>query len=336
MLKLEKRRDVWHIAGTLAGKRVRQSTRIPTSHPDGRRMAEQMRLDIERSILTRNFNQPTNKTVGDAIDDYRKWKQMEGRLSLDMDRKIDKLETYWGKVLLTDITTHKIQSFVFDTMMGLQPNSVKRYLNQLRAILKYAEESYGWKCCKIPMPQVDDARDVHLDEEEVIAVLEFFKTKEPKYYPYFVLLFDTGARLGEMLKLERSSFVGGVVKIRRVNKMRQKTLTRDVPMTDDVKDMVVNMWPSRGLDIWNDNRSASATLNKALKRACAYCTIKPIRVHDARHTFAYLTAKAGADLGDLQYLLGHADISMTMRYRGYVQSRARDFVLSSRRQLAHV
>lgn len=55
-----------------------------------------------------------------------------------------------------------------------------------------------------------------------------------------------------------------------------------------------------------------------------------MRVHDLRHTFAYLTAKAGADIGDLQYLLGHEDISQTMRYRGFIQSRATTFVSSMR------
>ena len=45
-----------------------------------------------------------------------------------------------------------------------------------------------------------------------------------------------------------------------------------------------------------------------------------MRPHDLRHTFAYLTAKAGADLGDLQYLMGHEDISQTMRYRGFIKA----------------
>lgn len=335
MLKIEKNGGVWHIVGSLSGNRVRKSTRVPTNHPNGKQIADQMRVDMESKILTNTLYNSTNKTVGEAIKDYRRWKQLEGRMSRDMDSKIDKLSSYWSKVSLNDVTTQRIQAFVFEAMQGLQANSIKRYLNQLRAILKYAEETYGWRCPKIPMPHVDDARDVHLDEEQVLDVLRFFKKNEPKYYPHFLLLFDTGARLGEMLRLDESCFRGGVVKIRRVSKMKQKTLTRDVPMSDDVTDMVRN-FPTRGLDIWNDNRSASATLNKALKRACAYCTIPPIRVHDARHTFAYLTAKAGADLGDLQYLLGHADVSMTMRYRGYIQSRAKDFVMSSRKQLGDI
>ena len=330
MLKLEKRRDVWHLTGTLAGKRVRESTRIPLSHPNGRALAEQMRIEREHQILTRNFNGATNKTVDNAIQDYRSYKQIENRLSADMDKKIEKIADYWSGKSLNDVTTQSVQTYVMKTMGGLKPNSIKRYLNQLRAIFKYAEELYGWKCPKIIMPFVDDARDVHLDADQVNDVLIYFLRKEPKYYPHFLLLFDTGARLGEMLKLTPQSFRGEVVKIRRDPTPKQKSMTRDIPMTPDISKLVKRAWPKRGLDIWNDPKSASATLNKAIKRACMHCGFPPIRVHDCRHTFAYLAAKNGADLGDLQYLLGHADISMTMRYRGFIQSRARAVVVSSR------
>lgn len=337
MLKLEKRRDIWHISGSLAGKRVRQSTRVPVHHPDGRRMAERIRHDIEQRILARNFDKPVDHTVDAAIQDYVNWKQLEGRLSPDMEKKISKIEAYWSGKMLSDVTSGSVMNYVSDTMTGLKPNSIRRYLNQFRAILKYAEEMYNWKAPKIKMPVVDDARDVHLEADEVNKVLEYFKTKEPKFYMYFLLLFDTGARLSEMLRLQRSDFRGGNVMIRKVNdKNRQKTITRDIPMTADVQAIAERIDPVRGINLWNDPKTASATLNKALKRACLSVGVQPIRVHDCRHTFAYLAAKAGADIADLQHLLGHSDISMTQRYRGYVQSRARSVVLSSRTQLGYV
>jgi integrase len=333
MLKLEKRRDVYHIVGTFAGKRVRETTRIPVSHPDGKKLAEQKRIEREQQILTRNFDGPTNKTIDNAIEDYRGFKKMEGRLSPDMDRKIDIISEYWKGTMLDDVTTQSVQTYVINTMGHLKPNSIRRYLNQLRAILNHASELYGWKCPKFMMPYVDDARDVHLDADQVNDVLMYFLRKEPNYYPQILLLVDTGARLSEMLRLEPTSFRAEVVKIRRTTSNKQKTITRDIPMTPDVTKLVEHAWPKRGLNRWNDSKSASATLNKAVKRACMHLNIPPIRIHDLRHTFAYLAAKNGADLGDLQYLLGHADISMTMRYRGFIQSRARSVVVSSRTPL---
>jgi len=332
MLKIKREGNVYYIVGSLLGTRVRQSTKLPVNNPASKQMAERIRLDVETSIINgTSGNTAKNVTVGEVADAYRNWKRVEGRLTLDTDRKIEKLSGFFN-VPLSAVTTHSIQAFVIDNMSNLKANTIKRYLNQLRAILKFAEQTYGWSCPKIPIPQVDDARDVHLDAEQVVDVLSYFRDHEPRLYPHFVFLFDTGVRLGELLRVERQHCVNNVVRVRRTDKMKQKTMTRDIPMTDDVKNVVVN-WPSGGLNLWSGNTAASAELNKALKRACAYCNLHAIRVHDARHTFAYLTAKAGADLGDLQYLLGHSDISMTMRYRGYIQSRARDFVLSGRPQL---
>jgi integrase len=114
-------------------------------------------------------------------------------------------------------------------------------------------------------------------------------------------------------------------------------------MTDDMLEvarrtqgMEVNLPVFRGITgVWNSPNSASGALNIELKAACKelgfpYQGDEAIRCHDLRHTFAYLCASNGADLGDLQYLLGHSDISMTMRYRGFIQSRARNAVANMR------
>jgi len=40
----------------------------------------------------------------------------------------------------------------------------------------------------------------------------------------------------------------------------------------------------------------------------------PFRLYDFRHTFGSRTAMAGVDLPTLKELMGHSDISTTMRY----------------------
>ena len=40
----------------------------------------------------------------------------------------------------------------------------------------------------------------------------------------------------------------------------------------------------------------------------------PLRFHDLRHTFASWAMQEGATLPELQKLLGHATLAMTMRY----------------------
>ena len=93
------------------------------------------------------------------------------------------------------------------------------------------------------------------------------------------------------------------------------------------------LYPAALGGAWSNANGASATLNKVLNKGIKAIGVdddEGFRVHDLRHTFAYLTAKAGADLGDLQLLMGHSDISMTMRYRGFILSRARTYVSNLR------
>ena len=141
-----------------------------------------------------------------------------------------------------------------------------------------------------------------------------------------------------------------MVKVRKKSGGRKtKTLTRDIPLTADLQEVADTFSRKKSNDRffwyngeadreWTGRHGVSTTLNRVLREGCekigaTFEGVATLRVHDLRHTFAYLTAKAGADLGDLQYLMGHADLSMTMRYRGFIQSRARTYVTSARRQL---
>jgi len=57
-------------------------------------------------------------------------------------------------------------------------------------------------------------------------------------------------------------------------------------------------------------QSVTRSFGTALRQA----GIKPCRFHDLRHTFATNLVLGGVDLVTVKELLGHADITMTMRY----------------------
>ena len=129
-----------------------------------------------------------------------------------------------------------------------------------------------------------------------------------------------------MLNGNTNSFSDNTYKIKRQH--QGKTIYREIPLTDDMIKLRDRGLPK--LNVFNSPQVASATLGNILKKACDELGYERIRLHDLRHTFAYLTAKAGADLGDLKYLMGHSDIAMTLRYRGFIPSRASSSVRSAR------
>jgi integrase len=55
-------------------------------------------------------------------------------------------------------------------------------------------------------------------------------------------------------------------------------------------------------------------IKKAFKTAMKNAGITDFRFHDLRHTFASQVIMRGGDLKDVQELLGHKSMSMTLRY----------------------
>lgn len=339
-LRLEKQNGHWYVVGTVVGQRVRQSTRLPDSMAY-KPIAEKVRLKVESEIVSGRHDSPAKRmTWGEAADGYLEWKHIERKTSRHMSMHVEKMREFWGAVKLADITPAAVQAYVGAEWGHLKPGSVRRYLNTFRAVLSWAKDNVeGYGGVKVPVPTVKDARDVHFDEGEATAFLEWVREHKSFYLPHFLTLVDTGVRLNEMLGLRSPAFSGDVVRLRRRLERSGKTQTRDIPMTNDMAQLAKGFRGRPATEVlyvsatgkpWANANSASAALNLVLKEGCEAIGSPSMRVHDLRHTFAYLTAKAGADLGDLQYLMGHEDISQTMRYRGFIQSRARTFVSRAR------
>ncbi len=67
-------------------------------------------------------------------------------------------------------------------------------------------------------------------------------------------------------------------------------------------------------------------IRAAHERVLRKAQVKPIRVHDLRHTYASHFIMSGGTLAELQALLGHSSPQMTQRYAhlspGFLESKA--------------
>lgn len=331
-LKIVKKSGRLWVMGRMLGVQVRRSTQLPVGYE---REAEKMRLDIERDIIEGKFNTKKH-SFKEAVDSYLAWKRMEKSDIRTIGAHCDMFVSLFKDVAVEDITADIVQTKTTEAWKTLKAGSVRRYLNTMSAVLNHASDRWGFKVPKLKKPLVDDARDAHFSAEEANLFLDWVERKHRHYLAHFTVLIDCGVRLNELLRLTRRDFKEGVLRMQRRTTGNGKTETRVIPLTNGVL-LAVKDFPAFGPaflkpsgEAWRTSADASSYLGKVLKEGCAELGLPALRVHDLRHTFAYLVAQAGADVADLQTLLGHEDISQTMRYRGFVLSRAKQFVTAAR------
>ncbi|UBB25619.1 tyrosine-type recombinase/integrase [Pseudoxanthomonas japonensis] len=129
--------------------------------------------------------------------------------------------------------------------------------------------------------------------------------------PVVLLAMNTGLRRGELLALEWSdiNLQARMLTVRRENAKSGKQ--RHVPLNAEAV-AVLRQWASQGsgsgsvFGIFGIKSSWDTLLTTA--------RIEGFRFHDLRHHFASRLVMAGVDLNTVRELLGHADLTMTLRY----------------------
>jgi|GEM_PF-786800 len=240
------------------------------------------------------------------------------------------LVPFFGTRYLKDITPKAVEDFKTEKAKTLKPSSVNEYLSVLRAMLNLAVK---WGHVKdnparhVKWLTVDAVEPPSLSAEESNRLLETCREGR-NLYTFTALGLNTGMRAGEILNLTWAD----VDLRRRVVKVRPKTEAggvkawrvktgdiRDIPVNDALADVLarhprhisspyVLVAPDGGP---YTSEAMRLGLEKAGKRAGLSVHVHP---HLLRHTFGTTLAAAGVDLDTIRRLMGHTDITMTMRY----------------------
>lgn len=138
-----------------------------------------------------------------------------------------------------------------------------------------------------------------------------------KLYRLVVFLVNTGARLGEAFQLtwRDVNLDKSIVTLQTTKKAARgkRTKARDIPINSTLRELFDGMDKAEG-SVFQYSASARSQVGKAFRNAVRLAGVKPYRVHDLRHTFASWLAISGVSLYTIKELLGHATLTMTMRY----------------------
>jgi len=97
---------------------------------------------------------------------------------------------------------------------------------------------------------------------------------------------------------------------------------REVPMNEQVKTALIRVrkHPESAFIFCNIKGKPIHDIRKSFSTALRKSDITNFRFHDLRHTFASQLVMSGVDLNTVRELLGHKDMTMTLRYSHLAQS----------------
>jgi len=147
-------------------------------------------------------------------------------------------------------------------------------------------------------------------EQRGIEPLPEIKGYSDHLMPLALLALNTGLRRGELLGLTWADIDldGKRLTVRAATAKSGKT--RHVPLNSEAL-AVLEQWKRQHPD---GRLFTSKPSTHTWPRLMETAGIENFRFHDLRHTFASRLVMKGVDLNTVRELLGHADITMTLRY----------------------
>src|SRR5262249_18072729 len=202
--------------------------------------------------------------------------------------------------------------------------TVRNELACLRHLLRLAHKKWGYldRVPEIEMPKAPKGRTRFLSEQEIVRLLEACSQPKNKHLRAIVVLaINTGMRKGEIIGLtwERVDLTrdmgfwatltlydtkNGEPRGVPLNKQAVAALSSVEP---DVSKRVGKVFKRSNGD---DYGAIRTSWELAMKRA----GIENFRFHDLRHTCASYLTMRGRPMKEIQEVLGHKSLAMTLKY----------------------
>lgn len=164
---------------------------------------------------------------------------------------------------------------------------------------------------EVKFAREDNGRVRFLTQEEEERLLP--ACKEP-LRPVVITALHTGFRLSELLSLtwDDVDFTRRVIQVRAGYAKNGES--RSIPMNEVLTTTLEAIRISDGPVFRNRKGEPYKSVRTAFENAVKRAEVPDFTFHDLRHTFASRLVMAGVDLTTVKQLMGHKEISMTLRY----------------------
>jgi integrase len=218
--------------------------------------------------------------------------------------RFEKYILSWRCVPVDELTGDHIRELrlVLEQQWRLSPYTVTHILSDLRCFLRWAVMARLIDRSPFPqrvMPRIPEVAPRGLDDLEVDALVAM--PGDVGFVLRFLL--GTGLRWAEACRAKRSDIRGALLEVGNTKSGR----LRRVPLSPSLLQEILG----RDELLVPYAAGSPGSFSRTIRR---WTGIDDFHVHRCRHTFAMRWLEAGGNLAVLQQILGHRDLSTTMRY----------------------
>ncbi len=216
---------------------------------------------------------------------------------------------------LSNLKREHWEDYILDRLENVKPATVKRELSLIRPIMRRACATHHIPnvLAEVPDPKVEDTEIPRIPRDIAKALKKAFKNQQnPWVEPCATFALETGARRGEMLRLQWKDYdpQQGTIWLQRgkngrgryilLTKKAAKVLER-LPNSNKREEVIFD--------------TTGDTLKQAMERARVIVGAPWIRWHDYRHEAISRLFEASWTIEQVMDFSGHRDIKSLLRYR---------------------
>lgn len=258
------------------------------------------------------------------------WSQMmEERLKHGMIKKstrdsnsssLEALKKFMPKLIFAEINVNLLERYkaFLANIMKYDSDSMFTRLKDFRTYLNLAIQA-GYICDypfrKFKMPK-EQASIIFLNEEEFLKLKNYFysghltkDTNKEKCLRAFLFICYTGLRISDLLAMTHKNIIHGILTFKPQKNTSNNQKVVEIPLNEQASKLIET---KKGkLFILPQESKIRQELSEIAQKLGLTQTCSP---HQGRHTFATRFLQKGGRLEVLQQLLGHEDITTTMKY----------------------
>ena len=323
----------WYINLMIRGQRYHRAVPEATSKKD----AEKAEIIIKAQLLQGKYSlvegigempfPKLNETYKEYIMSAKKgWKEEQS--------KIRKLSAFFGKYKLKEITPDLISRYRSERQRMPKKNgkplsgaTINREVSILSKMLSIALEN-GWilsnPCRAVKKLKEETKLERYLQSDEEERLLNNCVGSQTYMKPILICALHTGMRRGEILNLKwvHVNLQEGFITVTMTKSGKNRNIPISPALTEHLKELCNNK-QSEYVFTNPITQQPYKDIKKSFLTLCSKSGIDKLRFHDLRHTAATRMVAMGVELIIVQDILGHSQITTTMRYAHPVPERKR-------------